>query len=298
VVIDGGTPTDLPTTGAAKTYTLASGLPSGTHTLLFTKKTESYSGVIQLLAVTPTGGALVPSPEPYSRRIEFVGDSITCGYGNLGPNETCHGNADNSDETLAYGALTAARLNAQQTAIAYSGIGMYRNINGTANTMPQRYGRTLADDPNSVWGFTTPPPDVVVVNLSTNDFAPTPHDPGMPFQTAYISFLQQLRQHYPNAPILCMASPMLAGPSRTESIAYIQNAVQARNVAGDAKVSVVAAGVDAGVVGTGPDAGVDLVFVAQNGAVDGLGCDYHPSLATDKRMADALVPAIQRVTGW
>ena len=277
VVVDGGKPTTLSTSSAQQTYTLASNLSAGQHTLVVTKKTESDVGVVQYLGLSPQGGQLVPTPEPSGRRIEIVGDSISCGYGDLGAGPNCHFSPNQEDETVAYGALTAAQLAAEVTVVAYSGIGVYRNGDGSmTNVMPDRYGRILADDPRSQWPFTAPPPDVVVVNLSTNDF--TPGDPGTAFQQAYVSFLHTLRGHYPSAYIIATLSPMLAGSSRTAADGYIKGAVSQVTMTGDAKVSY-------------------LTFDVQQ-ASNGYGCDYHPSPATHTLMATKLVPAIEGVTGW
>src|SRR5260370_136036 len=177
-----------------------------------------------------------PHRRPARRRLRprdvlALGDSITCGYGDLGSSALCHFTPDTEDETSAYGALAAAQLNAQHTAIAYSGIGMYRNGGGdTANTMPTRYQRTLADDPASAWTFNTPPPHVVVINLATNDFGRG--DPGPPFQQAYLAFLRQLRGRYRDAYVICSLSPILSDGdppgimARTNAAADIKRAGQ------------------------------------------------------------------------
>jgi lysophospholipase L1-like esterase len=287
VVIDGGAPTTLSTMGSNKTYALASNLASGHHTLVLTKRTESNVGVVQFLGLAPQGGSLVASPDPFTRRIEYVGDSITCGYGNLGMGPSCSFSASTEDETVAYGALTASQLNAQQTVVAYSGKGMYRNNDGTTtSTMPVLFGRTLADDSTSVWGFSTPPPDIVVINLSTNDFAKG--DPGTAFQQAYVTFLQQLRTHYASAEVLCTLSPMLSGTDRSASLGYIQGAVQQVRGAGDTKVSFVA---------IPDDGGTTSIFDVQQ-ASDGYGCDYHPTTKTHQVMATELVPTMHTMMGW
>ncbi len=287
VVIDGGAPATLSTTGSNKTYTLASNLAFGSHTLVLTKRTESNVGVVQFLGLAPQGGSLVPSPDPFTRRVEYVGDSITCGYGNLGMGPNCSFSADTEDETVAYGALAAAGLDAQQTVVAYSGKGMYRNNDGTTqDAMPVLFERTLADDPTSVWGFATPPPDIVVINLSTNDFAKG--DPGASFHQAYVAFLHQLRTHYASAYVLCTLSPLLSGSDRSASLGYIQGAVQQVRTGGDDKVSMVAI----------PDeGGTTSIFDVQQ-ASDGYGCDYHPSTKTDALMATQLIPAIRGLTAW
>jgi lysophospholipase L1-like esterase len=276
VVIDGGTPTVVPTGSQTQTYTLATGLAAGQHTVVLTKRTESYVGVVQILGLQPQGGALVPSPEPFSRRIELVGDSITCGYGDLGIGPNCSWSASTEDETITYGALTANQLNAEATVIAYSGIGMYQNANGvTTNQMPVLFERTLADDATSQWGFTTPAPDVVVINLGTNDFANG--DPGQAYVTAYVAFLRQVRGHYANATIICTTSPMLGSTNNAHAIeaSYIQSAI---SQVSDPRVSF-------------------MDFAAQDQA-NGLGCDWHPSPKTHQLMATTLVAQVNSLTGW
>src|SRR5262249_38293378 len=89
VVIDGAAPTVAATSGAAQTYVLASGRAAGTHTVALTKRSESRAGVVQLVGLTPTAGALVPSAEPSTRHIELIGDSITTGFGDLTADPTC-----------------------------------------------------------------------------------------------------------------------------------------------------------------------------------------------------------------
>jgi lysophospholipase L1-like esterase len=274
LVVDGAAPTSFSTQAGTKTYTLASGLAQGQHTLWLTKRTESYDGIVQLLALTPTAGALVPSPEPFARRIELIGDSITCGYGILGG--ACKNpSVDEEDWTQTAGALVASELHAEATAIAYSGIGMYRSASGdTTNQMPTRFLLTLADVATSQWAFMTPAPDVVIIDLGTNDFAKG--DPGTAFQTAYTTFLQQeLRAHYPNAYVLVTLSPMLSGTSRSQAKTYLTNVVSAVTAAGDNRVVYFEYDVEAST-----------------------GCQSHPDVSTNQAMAMKIVPIIEQLTGW
>jgi lysophospholipase L1-like esterase len=229
VAIDGGTPKAVPTAGPGKVYTLASNLTAGQHTVVLTKRTEASVGVEQLLALTPQGGAIVPSPAPFTRRIEFIGDSIACGYGVLGAD--CHFSPETEDEGVAFGAIAATALHAQRSVIAYSGKGMYRDDRGsTVDQMPVLFNRVLPDDPTSTWDFSAPPPDVVVIELSSNDF--TGGDPGEAFERAYVAFLQQLRRRYPGAYVLCALSTMVTGPDRTNAADSIVSAVQMARSAG------------------------------------------------------------------
>src|SRR5262249_20738501 len=119
-------------------------------------------------------------------------------------------------------------------------------------------------------------PDLVVINLGTNDFAQG--DPGMPYEQAYEKLIQQVRSHYPNAFIVCATGSMLSGDPLTKQKAYVNEAVHTMNQNGDARVSY-----------------ADLGLQDAN---DGLGCDWHPSLVTQQKMATRLTAAIKAVTGW
>jgi lysophospholipase L1-like esterase len=280
VAIDRGPVTTLATSGAKEDYVLAEGLPQGRHTVELTKRTEAVVGAVQLLGLSPVGGAFVPTPDPYTRRIELVGDSITCGYGNLGANAGCPFSAATEDETVAYGGLAGRTLGAEVRAIAYSGIGMFRSYDGsTADQMPVLFERALAKDP-ARWTFDTPEPDVVVINLGSNDFAHG--DPGAPFVHAYAAFLGQLRGHYPRAHVICTLSPMiLDAPDhmhRTTVRTILRKLVADRAAAGDRAISY-------------------FEFDIPRPS-DGFGCDFHPSTATHRAMAAALVEEIRARMGW
>lgn len=282
VVIDGGAPQVLSTSWMNDSYVLASGLSPGEHDLWLEKRTESYVGLAHFLGLEPQG-ALVPSPEPFSRRIEMIGDSITCGYGDIGMGPGCGFSAQTEDESQAYGAFAGRALSAAHTSICYSGMGVYRNNMGsTTDQMPVRFGRTLADDATSTWDFSWVP-DVVVVNLGTNDFYTG--DPGQPYVDAYTAFAQQIRARYPQAFLFLAVGTMLsdeypAGAMHyTLAQQYTQAVVSARRSAGDARISYVDLGV-------------------QDGTADGLGCDWHPSVTTQQKMADTLVAAIKLAMGW
>ena len=107
----------------------------------------------------------------------FVGDSITCGYGNeistMKP-DAFHYTTQGSNANLAWGAVAARQLDAEYVAVAVSGRGVYRNYSGAAgDLLPVIYDKTLPDDATApAWDIARYTPDVVVVNLGTNDFSP------------------------------------------------------------------------------------------------------------------------------
>ncbi|MBO5797831.1 MAG: hypothetical protein J6R77_05745, partial [Clostridia bacterium] len=96
-------------------YTLAEGLPAGEHTIEVRKRNEGgYDGtaVIGVKTLTVTGGDFLTPPAAPTRQIEFVGDSITTGFGNIaGPNDGY--STANSDGTMTYAVLAAKQLGAE-----------------------------------------------------------------------------------------------------------------------------------------------------------------------------------------
>jgi lysophospholipase L1-like esterase len=277
VSIDRATPTVFKFDGTTTMSTLASGLAPGAHDLELSRRTEASFYPVEFGGFTVTGGAIVPTPFPYTRRIEMVGDSITCGYGDEGVGPSCPFSADTEDEYLAYGALTARALDAAHVSISWSGKGMYRNYDGsTTATMPLLYDLTQPTDTTARWDSTKYVPDVVVINLGTNDFATG--DPGQAYVAAYTAFVTKLRGYYPKAFIVCALGPMLADPNLATARGYIQSVVATRTTSGDSRISFVE-------------------FTPQDGSL-GYGCDYHPTLATHQQMATKLVAAIKTLTGW
>lgn len=214
-----------------------------------------------------------------ARFIEFIGDSITCGYGVLGTSATCDFSAETEAETLGWATLAADALDAAHASIAYSGLGMYRNNGGDSNnTIPIRYDRALVESSTPTWDWSYTP-DVIVINLGTNDFAQG--DPGMPYVTAYVAFVQELVSRFPSAKILMATSPMLSNSfpanemHRTKARMYL-----------DLAATMIA------------KANVTVVEIAEQRATDGYGCDYHPNAATHVIMGAAITAEIRRVTGW
>ena len=70
-------------------------------------------------------GELLPPPAPeYERRIEFVGDSITCGYGIDGVFNKDVFTTENENPFKAYAYRTAQKCRAEYQYISWSGIGV------------------------------------------------------------------------------------------------------------------------------------------------------------------------------
>ena len=261
--------------------TVASGLAAGTHTVELYREIESGYGVSQLLGITE--GTLVAPPASPGRLMEFVGDSITAGYGNLG-NEPhpdyanpapCTFTFDTQSAYMSWGAVAARALSADASIVAASGWGVYRSRTGNMNeVLPKVYGNALGTSGAPLWDFRTKP-QAVIINLGTNDFSPG--DPGAAYTTALGTFVDTVRTQYPAAFIFCAVGTMYSAAQHAKALTYAQSVAAAR----------------------GGDGGkVAVVDLGSQDALKGTGCDWHPSVAEDQRMADVLVPIVRQKLGW
>ena len=108
LIIDGAAPIVISNVAGSSISTPA-GLAKGTHTVVLHKRSEALYGSIFIGDIT-TDGTFVAAVAP-TRQIEYVGDSITVGYGLDGVNP-CSNTAAVEDKPLTYAALAANALNA------------------------------------------------------------------------------------------------------------------------------------------------------------------------------------------
>ena len=269
ILVDGRPVATLRAPGAVdRTF---GGLSAATHVVRLEKLTESQSGGTRFDGFFVPAGEALPAPAAATRQIQFVGDSYTVGYGNLSPTTTCTTQQvhDRTDSQQAFGPLLARRLGADYRVIAYSGFGMVRNYNGSSpdSSLPALYPRVVPGDAvplepaGGAWH-----PQVIVVNLGTNDFSKPVHagerwaDEAAlhaAYRARYVGFVTMLRQRQPQARVVLMASDLFA-----------------------ADVAAVAARLDA--TSARPVVTVRFTGLAYSG------CHGHPSTADDKQVADLL----------
>jgi hypothetical protein len=338
---------------------LASGLdPNSPHEIVIVRESEAQAGAHLFYGLFSDANATSPLKFLPStvrpRRIQVVGDSISCGFGVLGQNAGCLFDYTTERASLTYWSLVADELDAEVTPIMQSGIGVFKNSDGTcASSSPDHAcalqgpppeivassntdggseggvvstGSNVTDtstgrpmfyvyqcvDPTADPCDCTPysqkdgvitdnhacagpldstqavdaksdpnPPQVIVVNLGTNDvlLGLASQDD---FYKAYKAFVSQLRGFYGSAHIFCAVSPMLSdlstGGLRTLGKNALSQAVNELRAAGDQKVYY-------------------LEFPDQ-GTENGLGCQFHPNATTHKLMAGILKNAISEKTCW
>jgi lysophospholipase L1-like esterase len=275
-LIDGGPVMRMSTSSGTKTYSLASGLPSGNHKIEFYRDSEGNTGVTQFLGFNFAGGQLQPPPAYSSNvRLEVIGDSNACGYGDLGT-DPCTFSTATESAYKSYPEQAVALLGARPaTNICYSGIGVYQNwgYNGPNSgfpSMPTYYLRTLTDS-SPQYQFATDPsaqPNVVVIQLGGNDFWDGNGPSQTNFVNAYTGLVKTVRSKYPNAYIIAASSPMNSSAKN-----FIQIAVGQLQSSGESKIQF-----------------LDLY---DSTAFTVMGCNGHPSLTTQQHVAITLANAIK-----
>lgn len=184
-----------------KTYTLASGLEKGFHTVRVVKSSEVYDGQIRVVSLSSEG--FYTAPEKSSFRVEFIGDSITAGYGALGATGAQR-TVENSDACSSYAYYTAQKLGVDYSTVAIQGICVKANM-WIEDCMSDVYKIVSPLNPTP-YDFSDKA-DVVVVNLGTNDagyITSKDFDYSEQFPQDYLALLQYIREKNPDAYIICL----------------------------------------------------------------------------------------------
>jgi len=221
-----------------QTVTLATGLASGPHSIQIFKRTEWDKGRTRFYGFELSGDAkLLHPPKLPKRKIEFFGNSITCGYA-INDSVQDSGNGYYENNYDSYAAVTARHFNAQYHCTSKSGIGVM--VSRFPLIMPEMYDRLDPTDSTSKWDFSTYTPDVVVVNLFQNDswIVNMPDNeqfkakfgakkPGKNFIiNAYQNLMVTLRKTYPKATFICMLGNMDITQEGSPWPGYVSQAVE------------------------------------------------------------------------
>lgn len=157
---------------------------------------------------------IAPAPEK-NLKIEFIGDSITCGYGldEISLYGSFSTVTENFSKTYAY--LTAQKLNADFSVVGFSGYGVYSGFTtGGRNSKDviSRYYETACTLPynETAWNFSEFPSDLIVINLGTNDasYCSKSYSGRQNFTKAYVELIKSVRSKNPSAYILCVLGDM------------------------------------------------------------------------------------------
>ena len=177
---------------------------SGWHNLTVVKNTEANIGYLEFSGLRAEA---IAEPESLpARKIEFIGNSITCGMGSDKSEIPCNERDwyDQHNAWLSYGSIAARSLNAQFHLSSVSGIGLMHSCCEMNILMPQVYNKVAMHNDSIVWDFRRYKPDLVTICLGQNDGI----QDSIRFQNNYIAFVEQVINYNPEATILLLSSPM------------------------------------------------------------------------------------------
>jgi lysophospholipase L1-like esterase len=280
VVVDGRLAAKLvkPETGVYR----IDGLGKGKHRvdIFVATETQAAPNTFGGFAIPPGEQALMPTRR--HRQIEFIGDSHTVGYGDLSDTRQCT-NAKvwaDTDDTKAFGPMTARHYDADYQINAISGRGVVRSYNGAhVDTLPQVYPYVLFDKKQKYQDLAWKP-QVIVIALGTNDFSTPLHkverwktrgELHADFEATYVKFLQKLRTRNPRAFIIVWATDIGGGEIEAE----VQKVVRQFKKQG----------------------GRHITYLPING-LSFSACNSHPSLADEKIISAKLEHLIDADKAW
>ncbi len=236
-----------------------------------------------------TDGRMSPLPEK-RLKLEFIGDSITCGYGVEGKvTDTFSTATENAEKAYAF--LAARALDADAVMTAISGCGLISGYTegdiNEENLMQPYYekagrsdwvlpgGKRMQDIP---WRFESYRPDWIIINLGNNDLSWTR---GMPereeaFGEKYREFLTMVRRNNPEARILCVLGVLGEKKVRlTETMFRSVEAWQAET--GDRRIWT-------------------MELPKMDEEKDGAGADHHPSEKTQRMLSEMVAERIRALS--
>ncbi|NLB63396.1 MAG: SGNH/GDSL hydrolase family protein [Fibrobacter sp.] len=252
------------------------------------KRTESQVHSSKVLGFDLPHNAKTLAPPPAKeRRLEFIGDSYTAGYGNeCGVQEPPPGTEDSlllhtTNANKSFGALVAQRLGADYQINGFSGRGLVRNFNGINPGLeyPHFYQYTLVSQAQNLSNITAPPwdfatwhPQVIVLGLGINDFQGAgPYADSAKWVQAYGDFLQQLRQAHPGVQMIVCATQI---HPNNDLIPKAKQVVFREQQKGN----------------------LDVHYFEYTATKTGLW--WHPSIYDHQEIAQKLIPLVMRAGKW
>lgn len=273
VYVDDRDPIDIKISKAGY-YSIVTGLDASViHNVKIAKRTESNVGrmFIRNMKINSGGEFYTAKENITGRKILVLGDSIACGYGNIYVDgDYSKGVTAYEDGCQTFATMLAEKYKAELEVVCISGI-------GTASIKDKLYPLLPVflneDNTSSIpYDFTSYVPDVVVIELGTNDDALQADNKLL--SDAVKEMIQTVRLKYPKASII-----WTYGIMSQDHMKDIQTAVEGLIKAGDKNLQF-----------------LPLEITTRDETPTGL--HSHPSLKGHRRMANVLSEVVEKMIGW
>ena len=270
-----------------KTYTVVDGA-AGEHVIRIVKLSETAMSTCGIKLIE-ADGEICPTPCK-AHLVEFIGDSITCGYGVDDEVAEHHFVTGTEDVTRAYAYKTAQMLDADYSMVSISGYGIISGYTATAeepvtaqliptyyDKLGFSYGEYDGSTPADVdWDFSARQPELIVLNLGTNDdsYCLDHPDRQAHYCAEYAKFLRTIHEKNPCAKILCVLGMM-----GDRLYPFVEKAAMAYTASTrDGNIAC-------------------MPFIPQL-EEDGRVADYHPTEVTHQKAAEKLTARIRSLMSW
>ncbi|GLB51285.1 endoglucanase [Neptunitalea chrysea] len=245
------------------------------------KATEASIGDVYFTGVDAKKLLPVKSKK-YDYKIEFIGNSITCGMDADTREIPCDTENwyDQHNAYFAYGSTLSRALNAKYLLSSVSGIGIYRNWNDENIEEPimlQVYDNLYLNlEKKKPYDYSFNP-DLISICLGTNDLSDGDGiKERLPFNEKkyianYITLVTKLYEHNPTSKIVLLNSPMVSGEKNDVLVSCLTE-VKNHFEKEDRKI-----------------------YIVLMHGITPKGCSFHPAIEEHQQMANQLLPSFKKI---
>lgn len=203
---------------------VAENLSDGIHTVKVVKANEGTYNTIGWESLYTDGEIMAP-PIAKARKIQIVGDSITCGSASLNFPENANGSASGAkyeDALQSYASYVGRAFDADVEFFSKSGLAMFNVIRNQEVPMYEKV------DPfagyNTLWDHTNFEPDLIIQFNWINEYIGKVQRDGVSIseiERIYIEMLKMFRKDHPNAKLM-----LVSESDQTEFINMLKSAIK------------------------------------------------------------------------
>lgn len=280
--------TTLALTPDVLVYDLSTLFTADTSLVLIHKLTEAAIGKIHFYGLETNANAQLWHEENKLQKIVWVGNSITCGYGNKvqvaappkgNPNTGFH--SVNQDNYWAWGSIVARALHLDAVQLCYSGKGLTQNFDGSTHLLIKDLLTYALPDEQTELDLNDVFAPVFVLHVGTNDFGCEAHQQHKQVDSAaFIDALHQLffviKQINPQANVVVVASNLTTNYYPKMGLSRLQHYLQMG-------------------INSYPQSSMKFSYLALQSQEAPYGENWHPSLLEHQKMANQILPILQDI---
>lgn len=257
----------------------------GIHMIKFSEAAFGTLGIKNLMVEENAAISPLPLKE---HRIEYIGDSITCGYGVEGVLEKDEFTTSQENPQKSLSLKSAKRLDVDYQLVSWSGIGIITDyippevdepltdvlIQEIYPYVDKKLDERLKNDPIS-WEFNQFVPEVVVLNIGTNDASYTreKEDREAWYAREMKKFIFEIHEKNPEAQIVFVYGVM--DHTLCKTIEQLVDEIQKEG-----------------------NEWIHYVELPEQLDSDGIGCDWHPNEITHEKCGKIVADYISQLMKW